>query len=103
MRAAGLVSSDPHRMGGTHWIFRFANGFGASVTDSPVVTNGSPFELAVLKYRGKGDRFDLVYDTGVTDDVERGDLDDMNRMLAEIEALPPSGILHVLTPGATAP
>ena len=80
------VSSTP-LYGGTQHIFRFENGYGASVVQhvySYGGLNGS-WELAVLDENG-----DLAYDTGITDDVI-GWLDwaDVEVILAQIEALDP--------------
>lgn len=58
--------------GGIHYIFRFENGYGASV-----IKHGGSYgreldlwELAVIKYTGEGDRdWNLTYETEITDDV----------------------------------
>jgi len=93
---AGRTSSGTRRSqegnGSRTWAssasYRFPNGFGASVVNSQFITNGAPYELAVLKWHGEGERdFKLTYDTPVTCDVERGDADDVNGMLAAIAAL----------------
>ena len=75
----------PSGAGGTQRVYRFDNGYGASVVTG-FYTGGAPFELAVI---GPGGGLD--YTTPVTEDVERGDADDMERMLAAIRALPPKG------------
>lgn len=60
----GLVSHKP-RMDGEQWIFRFSNGYGASVITGGIAycNEGQPYELAVLKHG------ELCYDTPITDDV----------------------------------
>jgi hypothetical protein len=71
----------------------FPNGYGASVIQGPMAFwNWCPglFELAVLDAAGE-----LSYDTPITGDVERGDVDDINAMLAAIEALPAKASLEV--------
>lgn len=60
----GLASHTP-RMDGEQWIFRFDNGYGASVITGGIAycNEAQPFELAVLKHG------ELCYDTPITDDV----------------------------------
>lgn len=56
---------------GVQYVFRFENGYGASVAKGPY-TYGGPrdlWELAVLRFTGNGDEFNLCYDTEITDDV----------------------------------
>jgi hypothetical protein len=55
--------------GNHQWIYRFPNGYGASVVKGPR-TYGGPegfYEMAVLRY--DGDESHLTYDTPITDDV----------------------------------
>ena len=42
------------RNGGTQWIYRFSNTYGASVVDTPAHTNGKPFALAVIRWPWDG-------------------------------------------------
>ena len=68
----GLVSEQPHKsafIGGVQRMYRWGD-YGLSVVNGPVL-HAYPFawEIAVLKYDEKG-RFDLVYDTPLTGDVE---------------------------------
>jgi hypothetical protein len=79
-------------MGGKQKLYRFANGYGASVVRFPHSYGWEDglWELAVLRFTGpKIDDFYLVYDTPITDDVlgylSEQDVDDT---LAGIEALP---------------
>jgi hypothetical protein len=74
-------------MGGTQWLFKFANRYGASVirlTGSYGSDDGL-WELAVIGQDGH-----LTYDTPITDDVI-GWLDEtaVASLLEQIEALPP--------------
>lgn len=71
------------RPDGRQWIFKFDNGFGASVINDGYGRDSGRFELAVLN----GDR--LTYSTPITDDV-LGYLsaDEVGEALAKIEALP---------------
>lgn len=57
--------------GGNQYLFRFENGFGASVVRHDFSYGGSRglYELAVIQW-GENDDFELKYDTGLTDDVE---------------------------------
>lgn len=82
----------PACMGGEQRVFRFANGYGASV----VRFRGSYghqsgfFELAVIEFTGPdADDFNLVYDTPITDDVIGWLSEDaVQETLDEIQALP---------------
>lgn len=69
---------------GTQWLFKFENGYGASVITGGIAYGGKAgfFELAVMK----GD--ELCYDTPITDDVV-GWLksDEVNKLLDIIERL----------------
>lgn len=60
------------RSGSEQWLFRFGNGYGASVTRGPFSYGGSEglFELAVIQFEGNTDNFQLCYDTHITNDVE---------------------------------
>ncbi len=86
----GQVSANPHDLGlgpwGTHWVYRFDNGYGASVIDSPIPTGGAPYELAVLRWLSDM-KFKLDYDTPITSDVLRGDCAEINQVLKSIAAL----------------
>ena len=56
--------------GGVQKIFKFDNMYGASVVKHKYSYGGDVglWELAVIKYQDK-DKWDIVYDTGITDDV----------------------------------
>lgn len=69
-----------HAVGnGIHKIFRFPNGFGASVvrfktfgTYGSYTNNENEWELAVIKFNNMppyNEDFELVYNTDITDDV----------------------------------
>ena len=88
-----LVKSRAHPagMGGTQDLYRFKNGYGASVIKGSPGSYGG-YELGVIIWNGESeDDYHLTYETPVTDDVE-GYLDDARaaELLAEIEALPNS-------------
>lgn len=55
---------------GHHWIYRFPNGFGASVIFTPYSygTYKMLYELAVIRFLSNED-YHLTYDTPITDDV----------------------------------
>ena len=76
--------------GGTQEVFRFANGYGASVIRHQFSYGSDQglWELAVLKFEGEG--YDLCYDTPITEDVEGGlTRDEVDVLLDEISALVP--------------
>ena len=54
---------------GAQYIFRFPNNYGASVVKhfSSYGSSEDLWELAVLRF--EGDKWDLTYDTEITDDV----------------------------------
>ncbi|MDP9651918.1 hypothetical protein [Paraburkholderia caledonica] len=74
--------------GGTQKLYRFDNGFGASVVQHSF-SYGSEYgqwELAVIKF--EDDDWHLTYDTEVTDDViGRLDWPEVESYLDQIEAL----------------
>ena len=79
----------PHPIGvGTQAIYRFGNGYGASVVRTPYTYGGDKglFELGVIKFNG--DRWRLTCKTPITNDVE-GYLkpDDVETLLDRIAAL----------------
>ena len=58
-----------------HWIFRFENGFGASVINDNFFGKKKRYELAVLEWAvgASGQTYDeLCYETKITDDVVTG-------------------------------
>ena len=76
-------------------VFRFPNGFGASVIKG-LYSYGGPdglFELAVLKFTGEDDNFSLCYETPITEDVI-GYLTEaeVNKYLSKIYKLPASDV-----------
>ena len=81
-------TSHPSGIPGTQATVFFPNGYGASViTGKSFYTSpATPYELAVL--RGDRDKFDIAYDTHITNDV-LGYLteSDVEVVLNQIEAL----------------
>ncbi len=74
--------------GGTQKVYKFPNGYGASVVQSPFSYGGSEglWELAVIDFDG-GD-WVLTYSTPITDDViGRIDQLEVNEILERIKAL----------------
>ena len=74
---------------GHQWVFRFPNGYGASLVSGGFGVYGE-YEMAVLKYNGKKDTdFSLIYSTPITDDVLGYlTLKDVEKYLGEISNLP---------------
>jgi hypothetical protein len=101
MRTPTVERSHPAFPSGTQRIYRFENGYGASVVRfsehhgagilaSSYGGDKGLWELAVLRFAGDEiDRFRLIYDTPITDDV-LGYLseEEVDANLAKIEALP---------------
>lgn len=85
----GLVYDGVHTCWEEHGgqrLYRFVNGFGASVLNGSIDTH-LPYELAVLKW--DGDEFETAYDTPISCEVEHGAAEQINEMLAAIAALGP--------------
>jgi hypothetical protein len=86
------ITSRHTPMGGTQDMYRFPNGYGASVVRGPGTYGyeSGLYELGVMKYAGPGD-YDckLTYDTPITSDVE-GYLtpDAVQKLLSRIKKLP---------------
>ena len=80
-----LVESNDNMNGGVQRVYKFPNGYGASVIKGPYTYGGKKglWELAVLKGE------ELCYDTDITSDVI-GHLNDpeMDAILRQIERLP---------------
>lgn len=81
---------------GIQEIYRFNNGYGASVIDSVWVQSGfgpKGLEVAVIKFKDSKDhrKNEIVYDTGITADVMPG-LNELEVMevLIRISELPPA-------------
>jgi len=80
-------------IGGVQKLFRFPNGYGASVVQFPYSYGGDSglWELAVIRYSGEGeDAFSLAYDTPITDGVlghlSEQDVDALLDQVAALEA-----------------
>ena len=91
------VDARPLESGAIQKIYRFANGYGASVVKGDHTYGGEEglWELAVIIF-GKGTdnnhTYELVYDTPITQDVE-GNLndDEVEKLLDQIFVLPMRG------------
>jgi len=62
----------PAGLGGVQKIYRFDNGYGASVVQTPFSYGGSDglWEIAVLMFNAPSkDDYELTYDTPITNDV----------------------------------
>lgn len=82
------LSTRPMR-GGQQSLYRFPNGYGASVVNHGIAYGG--LELAVIRFDGNGNDYRVVYDTPVTSDVI-GHLtpEELEQTLDAINALPVS-------------
>jgi len=81
------ISVGPHRMGGHQIVFRFPNGYGASVIRTPFCGRDGLMELGVLIF--DGDEYELTYDTYLAGDViGRLDSEECIAILHQIKALP---------------
>lgn len=68
-----------------HFFLRFPNGYGMSI----IPHSYQEVEIAVLAFASPdGDRYTLVYDTPVTDDVLIVDVNSYESVKAAIAALP---------------
>ena len=89
-------AANPPRRVNDQWLYRFENGYGASVIRGPYSYGGDRglFELAVVTF--DGDAYKLCYDTPITDDVE-GYLTEsgVQMLLEQIRALPWDGVIDV--------
>jgi len=78
----------PHYKDGVQAKYFFSNGYGVSVVRFPgsYGFQNDLYEVAILK--GTEDKYDLVYDTPITDDVlGHRDEQDINNILEEVAAL----------------
>jgi hypothetical protein len=85
------IDARPLESGAIQKLYRFPNGYGASVVKGDHTYGGDEglWELAVISFVGEDNHnYQLRYDTGITEDVE-GNLDDMavEALLAKIEKL----------------
>ena len=71
----------------SQYVFKFENNYGASIVEfyDRFYSGGEQYELVVIKYTAM--ETNIVYDTSVTDDIERGDENYMDELLAKIERL----------------
>lgn len=80
----------PLENGAVQKLYKFANGYGASVVKGEHTYGGDEglWELAVIKFKTDGD-FALDYSTPITEDVEGHLTDDaVEELLTRVEALP---------------
>ena len=79
--------------GGTQTVYRFSNGYGASVVEHSFSYG---LELAVIKFlSADNSHFDLTYDTPVTSDVVGHlDQDSLKDILSQIKDFPSEMVLN---------
>ena len=71
-----------------HYLYRFPNGYGASVL-APCFVSNELWEIAVITWEND-DKYLLCYDTPITSDVIRCcTIIEVNKFLEEIKNLPP--------------
>ena len=66
------VTHTKNRPGDIQFIYRFRNGYGASVIQNGTSygSNGAPWELAVIRFNSAGEHdWDICYTTPITYDV----------------------------------
>jgi hypothetical protein len=86
----------PLDSGAVQKLYKFANGYGASVVKGEHTYGGDEglWELAVIKFRTDGE-YALDYTTPITEDVEGHLTDDAVEVLLDrIEALPSSSLIN---------
>ena len=86
----------PLESGAVQKLYKFANGYGASVVKGEHTYGGDEglWELAVIKFKTDGE-FVLDYSTPITEDVEGHLTDDaVEELLAKIEALPSAPLIN---------
>ena len=84
------IDARPLESGAVQKLYRFANGYGASVVKGEHTYGGDEglWELAVIVFKDNGE-FVLDYTTPITEDVEGHLTDDaVEELLTKIEALP---------------
>lgn len=82
-----ISEGKPSILGGLQRVYQFPNGYGASVITGGYGDIDNPYELAVLKFEGKG--YLITYDTPITDDVIGYlNMDALNVLLEQIKELP---------------
>ena len=82
-----LVTTKTGHFGGYQKLYRFSNGYGASVMNNYIsYGEGELEELAVIQWNG--DDWGICYDTPITDDVlGRLNPQEVEEILKQIEAL----------------
>lgn len=83
-----LHDRDRSFLRGSQRVYKFPNGYGASVITGGYGDLEHPYEVAVLQFED-GDKYELTYGTPITDDViGHLDADDVNNILNQIKELP---------------
>lgn len=80
---------DSNIINNEQWLFKFENGYGASVIIGTTSYGGDEglYELAVIKWYNKED-WDIVYDTEITGDVLGWlTVENVNNLLEKIRGL----------------
>ena len=83
-----ILDRDRSFLRGSQRVYKFPNGYGASVITGGYGDLEHPYEVAVLQFED-GDKYELTYDTPITDDViGHLDVDGVNNILNQIKELP---------------
>ena len=84
-----LVTTKTGHFGGYQKLYRFSNGYGASVINDGISYGGEKLEgLAVIQWNENGDDWGICYSTPITDDVlGRLNPQEVEELLKQIEAL----------------
>ncbi len=81
---------------GDQWVFRFANGYGASVVRGQYSYGGDQglYELGVIEWHGG--KWGLTYDTSITEDVighlTDGEVSDLLKRIEELAPAAPKAV-----------
>ncbi len=85
--------SSTNRMGNEQVVYRFRNGYGASMIWDRA-SSESGYEIGVTRYEGPDDNsWELCYETPITSDVlVRLDVDEARAVLKQVGDLPPDAL-----------
>lgn len=92
-----IIEDRPTNYGGQQQVYKFPNGFGASVVNGAIL-HSFPFYVEVAVIIFDGDGWSITYDTSITDDVEvLADHVELINLLSEIYKLECSHESHFIS------